>query len=107
MSSISLCMIVKNEEKNIRRCLDSVKEFVNERLIRTNMEMKSEKVQIFDGLSLKHYGFSKEVTIEQVIGNLNVLMKENEIEQENPWTLYMQKNPTNNPCAQIGCMRLH
>ena len=29
-NSISLCMIVKDEEKNIRRCLESVKDFVDE-----------------------------------------------------------------------------
>lgn len=30
---ISLCMIVKNEEKNIRRCLDSAKDYVDEIII--------------------------------------------------------------------------
>ncbi len=33
MPSISLCMIVKNEEKTLRRCLDSVKELVFEIII--------------------------------------------------------------------------
>lgn len=31
--SISLCMIVKNEEDNLRRCLDSVKDIVDEMII--------------------------------------------------------------------------
>ena len=30
---ISLCMIVKNEEKVLRRCLNSVKEYVDEIII--------------------------------------------------------------------------
>lgn len=33
MSTISLCMIVKNEEKNITRCLDSVSDLVDEIII--------------------------------------------------------------------------
>ncbi len=33
MQSISLCMITKNEEKNIKRCLDSVKDIVDEIII--------------------------------------------------------------------------
>ena len=33
MSTISLCMIVKNEELNIARCLDSVAELVEEVII--------------------------------------------------------------------------
>ena len=33
MPAISLCMIVRNEEKNIRRCLDSVKNHVDEMVI--------------------------------------------------------------------------
>ena len=33
MTTISLCMIVKNEEKNIARCLDSVAELVEEIII--------------------------------------------------------------------------
>ena len=33
MSTISLCMIVKNEEMNIARCLDSVAELVDEIVI--------------------------------------------------------------------------
>ena len=30
MSTISLCMIVKNEERHLARCLDSVAELVEE-----------------------------------------------------------------------------
>lgn len=33
MITISLCMIVKNEEKVLKRCLDSVKEAVDEIII--------------------------------------------------------------------------
>jgi tetratricopeptide (TPR) repeat protein len=33
MATISLCMIVKNEEKNLERCLNSVKELVDEIII--------------------------------------------------------------------------
>jgi len=33
MPTISLCMIVKNEELNIARCLDSVVELVDELII--------------------------------------------------------------------------
>ena len=33
MITISLCMIVKNEEKVLKRCLDSVKDIVDEIII--------------------------------------------------------------------------
>ena len=33
MVTISLCMIVKNEEKVLRRCLDSVKDLMDEIII--------------------------------------------------------------------------
>lgn len=33
MSTISLCMVVRDEEPNIRRCLDSIKDYVNEMVI--------------------------------------------------------------------------
>lgn len=33
MPSISLCMIVKNEERNLPRCLDSVQDLVDEIVI--------------------------------------------------------------------------
>ena len=33
MKEISLCMIIKNEEKTIARCLDSVKDLVDEIII--------------------------------------------------------------------------
>ena len=33
MSTISLCMIVKNEERHLARCLDSVAELVEEIII--------------------------------------------------------------------------
>ena len=33
MKTLSLCMITKNEEKNISRCLDSIKDIVDEIII--------------------------------------------------------------------------
>lgn len=33
LKSVSLCMIVKNEEKYLAKCLDSVKELVDEMII--------------------------------------------------------------------------
>ncbi|MGL4911738.1 MAG: glycosyltransferase, partial [Romboutsia sp.] len=33
MIEISLCMIIKNEENILKRCLDSVKDFVDEIII--------------------------------------------------------------------------
>ncbi|MFN7567187.1 MAG: glycosyltransferase, partial [Microcystis sp.] len=33
MPKLSLCMIVKNEAENLRRCLDSVKEVVDEMIV--------------------------------------------------------------------------
>ena len=33
MITISLCMIVKNEEKVLKRCLDSVRDLVDEMII--------------------------------------------------------------------------
>ena len=33
MKTLSLCMITKNEEKNLSRCLDSIKDIVDEIII--------------------------------------------------------------------------
>ena len=55
MVTISLCMIVKNEEKVLRRCLDSVKDLMDEIIIvdtgstdRTKQIAKEYTEQIYD-----------------------------------------------------------
>lgn len=57
MCSISLCMIVKNEEKNIRRCLNSVKDVVDEIIIAdTGSEDKT--IDICNEFGAKVYNYT-------------------------------------------------
>ena len=57
MTTISLCMIVKNEEKNIARCLDSVAELVEEIIIVDNGPDGGNSVRLYvEGLFISMEG---------------------------------------------------
>ena len=53
MITISLCMIVKNEERILARCLDSVKDLVDEIIIVDNGS-EDETPQIAENLCKKY-----------------------------------------------------
>jgi glycosyltransferase involved in cell wall biosynthesis len=54
--SLSLCMIVKNEEENLRRCLDSVKDIVDEMII-VDTGSTDSTVEIAESFGAKIYHF--------------------------------------------------
>jgi glycosyltransferase involved in cell wall biosynthesis len=57
MITISLCLIVKNEEKVLKRCLDSVKDIVDEIII-TDTGSTDETINIAKDFTNKIYDFS-------------------------------------------------
>lgn len=59
MCSISLCMIVKNEEKNIRRCLDSAKAIVDEIII-VDTGSQDKTIEICEEYGAKVYQYTWE-----------------------------------------------
>ena len=56
MPTISLCMIVRNEEMHIARCLDSVAELVDEIII-VDTGSTDRTIEIVSGYTSKVYSF--------------------------------------------------
>ncbi len=54
--SLSLCMIVRDEEKTLKRCLDSVKSFINEIII-VDTGSKDKTKEIAKSFNSKIYDF--------------------------------------------------
>jgi glycosyltransferase involved in cell wall biosynthesis len=72
MCTISLCMIVKDEERNIRRCLESVKDTVDEIIIvdtgssdRTKEICLEYKAKIFDFVWENNFAQARNLSIEK------------------------------------------
>ncbi|TCT15484.1 glycosyltransferase involved in cell wall biosynthesis [Natranaerovirga pectinivora] len=57
--SVSLCMIVKNEEKNLPRCLESVKDIVDEMII-VDTGSEDQTIEIAKAFGAKVYNFKWE-----------------------------------------------
>ena len=61
MKTLSLCMITKNEEKNISRCLDSIKDIVDEIIIvDTGSTDKTIEIAKSYGANIYHYEWSND-----------------------------------------------
>ena len=61
MKTLSLCMITKNEEKNISRCLDSIKDIVDEIIIvDTGSTDKTIEIAKSYGANIYHYEWNKD-----------------------------------------------
>lgn len=76
MSAISLCMIVRNEELNIRRCLDSVKNYVDEMVIvdtgsadRTKAVCSEYGARIFDFEWKNDFAAARNFSLEKARGD--------------------------------------
>ena len=61
MKTLSLCMITKNEEKNISRCLDSIKDIVDEIIIvDTGSTDKTIEIAKSYGANIYHYKWNND-----------------------------------------------
>ncbi|MBP1965810.1 glycosyltransferase [Paenibacillus aceris] len=89
---ISLCMIVKNEERSIERCLNSVKDIVDEMIIvdTGSTDRTIELIQAIEhnNLKLLHYNWindfadARNFSIQQAIGNYILQMDADEFLDE-------------------------
>src|SRR3989338_10954950 len=124
MTKISACMVVYNEEKNIRRCLESIKDVVDEIIVVHDGECKDKTLEICREYEAKvfirpHHGameFHVPFCFKQVRGDwilridadeflsdelkeniTNLIRKENIIAYEFLWPLWdKQKKLTKN-----------
>lgn len=79
--TVSLCMIVKNEEKHLARCLDSVKELVDEMIvIDTGSEDKTVEIAKDFGAKVDYYSWdnnfsnARNYSLQQASGDWILLM---------------------------------
>lgn len=76
MPTISLCMIVKNEERNLRRCLQSVKNYVTEIVIvdtgstdQTRAIAQSFGAQLYDFIWTDNFADARNFSLEHSSGD--------------------------------------
>ncbi|MCD7947960.1 MAG: glycosyltransferase [Oscillospiraceae bacterium] len=76
MPTISLCMIVKNEENNLERCLASIQDFVSQMVIvntgstdKTTSIARGFGAQIFDFVWTDHFAQARNFGLEKATGD--------------------------------------
>lgn len=87
---ISLCMIVKNEEKNLPRCLDSVKDVVDEMIIvdtgssdKTKEIARSYGAKVFDFKWIDDFAAARNYSLEKATGEWILVLDADEELEEN------------------------
>lgn len=86
MKTLSLVMITKNEELKIRRCLESVKDFVSEIIVvDTGSTDKTKEIasefgaKIFDYAWNNNFSAARNFSIKQSIGDWNLILDADEV----------------------------
>lgn len=109
MKTLSLVMITKNEELKIRRCLESVKDFVNEIIVVDTGSIDKTKeialefgAKIFDYEWNNNFSDARNFAIRQSTGDWNLILDADEfISHIDLNTIYKTINSTSNFIGQI------
>ncbi|WP_286154911.1 glycosyltransferase family 2 protein [Bacillus sp. FJAT-27264] len=86
MTTVSLCMIVKNEEKNIERCLASARPFVDEMIVvdtgstdQTIQLCRAAGAQVYSFEWNNHFAEARNYSLEQATGDWILWMDADEV----------------------------